>query len=215
MSQTGKRAELYLIVGDVTPATADVLAAALEAAPATTVMLAAAAASALKPLVELAQSRGAATLIADDARLARTLAADGVHLSWSPDLAERYTAARSNLGPDAIVGIEAGGSRHDAMVLGEAGADYIAFAAPPLAHDDAEHAELQADLIAWWSELFEVPCVAFGVTGPEEAADLASDGADFIAIALPTGAAPQEAAALVRTTATALSPSRNIGSPAG
>lgn len=213
MSQTGKRTELYLIVGDVTPATADVLAAALDAAPAATVLLPAAAASALKPLVEFVQLRGAATLIADDARLARTVAADGVHLSWSPDLAERYAQARSSLGPDAIVGIEAGGSRHDAMVLGEAGSDYIAFAPSPHSHADTESAELQADLITWWSELFEVPCVAFGVTGPGEAAGLAFDGADFIAITLPASSALSEAA--VRATLAALSPSSNIGRPAG
>lgn len=215
MSQTGKRTELYLIVGDVTPATADVLAAALDAAPAATVLLPAAAASALKPLVEFVQLRGAATLIADDARLARTVAADGVHLSWSPDLAERYAQARSSLGPDAIVGIEAGGSRHDAMVLGEAGADYIAFAAPPEAHDDGGQAGLQADLIAWWSELFEVPCVAFGVAAPADAAALAADGADFIGVTLPAAADPGTAAALVAAIAAAMPQRREAGRAAG
>ena len=39
-------------------------------------------------------------------------------------------SARSILGPGGIVGVDPGISRHDAMTLAEAGADYIAFGAP-------------------------------------------------------------------------------------
>jgi thiamine-phosphate pyrophosphorylase len=42
------------------------------------------------PLVEVAQAKGIAALIQDDASLARTLRADGVHLAWSKDIVARY-----------------------------------------------------------------------------------------------------------------------------
>ncbi len=215
MSFTESQAGLYLIAAGATPAASTALAAALDAAPVATVLLPAADAATLAPLVALAQSRGAAALVADDARLARTVGADGIHLSWTPDLAQRYTAARAALGGESIVGIEAGGSRHDAMVLGEAGADYIAFAPPPDAQDDGERATLHADLIAWWSELFEVPCVAFGIEDPEAAATLASEGADFIAVSLPAASEPAAAASLVTAIAAALPSRRTAGRASG
>ena len=104
-------------------------------------------------IVELLQSRNIAALIADDASLARQLRTDGVHLTWSKDQLERFAEAREILGARFIIGVDAGRSRDDAMTLGEAGADYIAFGP----------GEAQPDLIAWWAEIFEVPCVAFDV----------------------------------------------------
>ena len=72
-----------------------------------------------------------AALIADDAQLARTLRADGVHLGITKEPAGAYAEARSILGPRGIVGVDPGISRHDAMTLAEDGADYLAFGAPP------------------------------------------------------------------------------------
>ena len=42
-----------------------------------------------------------AALIADDARLARTLRADGVHLGVAKDLAGAYAEAQEHPGPEA------------------------------------------------------------------------------------------------------------------
>lgn len=208
MAETDTAAQIYLIVRADAPAAAEVLAAAMAAAPAVTLLLTSAPgdrlqASALAPLVALAQGRGIATLVADDAALARAVGADGVHLSWSDDVVARFAEARATLGAGAIVGAEAGGSRHDAMSLGEAGADYVAFALPDaMQNDDA--AELRLDMVAWWSEVFEVPSVAFGVAGAEAAAELAMAGADFIALAVP---AEQAAAGdAVSAVATAIAP---------
>ena len=39
-----------------------------------------------------------------------------------------------------------------------------------------------AELIAWWAEIFEVPCVPWDVETAEEAESLAGLGADFIAL---------------------------------
>lgn len=158
-------------------AAADV--AALLIAPGADSQLTAASA---RPLVELAQPRGIAALIQNDAGLARALRADGVHLTWSRDIVARYGEARDVLGTRYIVGADAGRYRHDAMTLGEAGADYIGFGIPPHVEDRVSAAERRLELIAWWSEIFELPCVAFDVDTVEEAGALATAGADFVAV---------------------------------
>ncbi|HEX9881917.1 MAG TPA: thiamine phosphate synthase [Hyphomicrobium sp.] len=139
-----------------------------------------------RPLVELAQAKGIAALISGDAGLARTLRADGVHLPWDKDIVARYGEAREIVGGRFIVGADAGRSRDDAMSLGEAGADYIAFGIPAHVEDRDTARARRLDLIGWWSEIFEVPCVAFDVETAQEAAALVEAGADFVAVAMPT-----------------------------
>ena len=139
----------------------------------------------------MAQKANVAAIIEDDASLARTLRADGVHLSWSPALHARFDEAREILGNRFMIGAgiapDAPAGRHDAMAIAEAGADYIGFAA----------GEGQSDLVAWWAEIFEVPCVAFDVASPQIASVLAGARPEFISIALPTGAAPADCVAHV------------------
>jgi hypothetical protein len=52
-------------------------------------------------------------------------------------------------------------------------------------------------MVAWWAPIFEVPCVAFDVETCEEGAELAADGADFVAVTLPAGLAAPAAADLI------------------
>ena len=75
-----------------------------------------------------------------------------------------------------MIGADAGRSRDDAMALGEAGADYIAFGIPAHVEDRTTAEERQCDLINWWSEIFEIPCVAFDVATAGQASALASNG---------------------------------------
>lgn len=163
------------------------LAAVLAAADVAALLIAPGAdgqltAASARPLVELAQPRGIAALIQNDAGLARALRADGIHLTWSRDIVARYGEARDVLGTRYIVGADAGRYRHDAMTLGEAGADYIGFGIPPHVEDRVSAAERRLELIAWWSEIFELPCVAFDVDTVEDAGALATAGADFVAV---------------------------------
>lgn len=128
------------------------------------------------PLVDLVQGRGLACLIANDVRLASRLSADGVHLEADSTL---YAEARKSLGPDASIGAGCGLNRHDAMRFAEMGADYVAFGAEN--GSDIDAINQRAELIAWWSEIFVVPCVAWNVEDAEEAARCAARGADFVA----------------------------------
>ena len=112
--------------------------------------------------------------------MAKACKADGVHLSAGPELMVQYERARNELPSDSIVGASAELSRHTAMVVGEAGADYIAFEITSEASTQNLSQDELFDLLAWWSELFEIPCVALGATNPEHGARLAEAGADFV-----------------------------------
>lgn len=148
-----------------------------------------------RQLVELAQSKGAAALLLDEPDLARQLKADGIHLPDGKDLNDRYQAARKTLGGGRIVGVQVS-SRHDAMLLGEAGADYIAFGR---LSSTEEAREKQLELIAWWAELFEVPCVALGSSTVDEAVTLARSGADFVEFRIASGISPANIADEVKS----------------
>ena len=128
-------------------------------------------------LIDLVQASGLACLIEHDAGLAERLGADGLHIDAE---SEAYIAARKLLGESANIGALCGLGRHDAMQLAELGADYVAFG--PKAESVIDAIDQYADLIAWWSEIFVVPCVAWNVETREEAAQLARLGADFVAL---------------------------------
>ena len=140
--------------------------------------------SSVERLIARAQSAGVAALIRDDVSLVQMLGADGVHVSAQTGIAAAHAAAREGLGASAIIGVDPGISRHDAMSAAEDGADYIAFGAPrQLGNRDKGRARRNA-LVAWWAEIFEVPCVAFDVESAPEAHELKRAGADFVAVAV-------------------------------
>ena len=195
-------AQLYLIVPPETPA--ESLRAALEGGAAACVLLRhgdfddAALRAAVARLRPAAQGAGTAVLVEDRPDIARALDCDGVHLT-DPGA---YAAARRELGPEAIIGVGCGASRHDAMVAGERGADYVAFGGL-----DPEPAPPEAELITWWQIMMTVPCVALGARSPAECADLAAAGADFVALGGWVWVDPQGPAAAVRATIEALAAS--------
>jgi thiamine-phosphate pyrophosphorylase len=133
-----------------------------------------------RPLNEIAQARGIATLLPARPALAKSLGVDGVHLDLrhqdEATALHSFREARKAIGPDAILGALCGAERHIAMEVAELDADYVGFAL-----DASETLEL----LAWWGEIMTTPCVAFGAVAPEQARALAAAGADFIA--LPAG----------------------------
>lgn len=195
--------QLYLVIAPG-PTARERLAAALDAAPVASVLIKPRVgeklgAGEVKPLVDMSQKAGVAVVLDDDAQLARTLRADGVQVRATDDSLSIYHEARDILGSGAIVGVDAGGSRHLSMAAGEAGADYVAFGLTDVDRgkmaDDTAMA--RNDLLAWWAEIFEVPCVALDVADVDDALRVAQTGADFATFQIPDGVALDDVRAAV------------------
>ena len=143
------------------------------------------------PLQEICAARDCAFIVNDSVSLAKRLRADGVHLGQS-DGAVRE--AREALGREAQIGVTCHSSRHLAMEAGEAGADYVAFGSFfPSTTKDSEHRP-GLDLLEWWQQIFEIPCVAIGGITPANCAPLVRAGADFLAVSQAVWGADEAAA---------------------
>jgi thiamine-phosphate pyrophosphorylase len=129
-----------------------------------------------KVLSAVVQDKGAALLLDGHVQLVARAGADGAHLTGLAAL----TDAISLLKPDRIAGGGGLESRHDAMTAAEAGADYVMFGEPDGAGARPSFAAIE-DRIAWWAEVFEIPCVGYAAS-PDEVAPLVKAGADFIAL---------------------------------
>ncbi len=129
-----------------------------------------------------------------DIAAAVELGAGGVHIPADEDL---YHEARALLGGNAIIGAACELSRHDALIMGELGADYVAFDGS--LNDEPESIEMGLEeLIRWWSETVTVPCVAWDSTSGREVQRLVDAGADFVALGNSVWRHPEGAAAAVR-----------------
>lgn len=135
------------------------------------------AADTLRPIC---QQRDVAFILNDRPDLAVKLDCDGVHVGQE-DVS--CAEARRIVGPDRQVGVTAKASRHLAMEAAEAGADYVAFGAFFPSTTKAVTMPADLEIIEWWSELMEIPCVAIGGITVENAAPVIAAGADFLAVA--------------------------------
>ena len=122
------------------------------------------------------QAPGVALLVKGRSDIVARAGADGAHLA-GPDALK---AALPTLKPNFIAGAGALRTRHDAMVAAEAGADYVMFGEPATA-GHLPSREAVVDRVAWWAEVFEVPCVAYAAVLDDIDALVAAE-ADFIAI---------------------------------
>ena len=138
---------------------------------------------AVEVLCPLAQQHNVAVLLNDRPDLARDLGCDGVHIGQN-DMG--YAQARALLGDRAIVGVTCHASRHLAMLAGDVGADYVAFGAffDTKTKDITKDSTMRPtpDILTWWQEVMEPPCVAIGGVTPENGDILAAAGADFLAV---------------------------------
>jgi thiamine-phosphate pyrophosphorylase len=150
---------------------------------------------AAETLMPIAHEFGVAFLINDRPDLAAALGADGAHIGQD-DMP--YEKARALLGPGRMIGVTAHASRHLGLEAAEAGADYVAFGAFFPTRTKEAKARANLELLTWWSELIEVPCVAIGGITPENARPLIEAGADFIAVSSGVWDHPQSPAAAVK-----------------
>jgi thiamine-phosphate pyrophosphorylase len=139
-----------------------------------------------KAVAAMVQRRDIALLLDGRAELVGRAGADGAHLTGI----EPLRAALPALKPDRIAGAGGLRSRHDAMLAGEAGADYVMFGEPTLrpAHRTG-HGERGGgppfaavlERVAWWAQVFQPPCIGYAASSGE-VGPLAAAGADFIAL---------------------------------
>jgi thiamine-phosphate pyrophosphorylase len=175
---------LYL----VTPLVADAqafsgsLAASLDAGDIAAVLLRLADAdertqiNCVKALCLLVQDKGAALLIDGHLGVVARAGADGTHSTGIT----LFNEAIERLKPERIVGVGGLVTRHDAMIAAEAGADYVMFGEPD-ASGERPSLEAIEERIAWWAEVFELPCVGYAASHGD-IAPLVKAGADFVAL---------------------------------
>jgi thiamine-phosphate pyrophosphorylase len=138
---------------------------------------------AAKTLMPIVHQHGAVLLINDDPDIALECGADGVHVGQS-DM--NIKNAKELLPGDAIVGVTCHNSKDLAFEASMAGADYVAFGA---FFDSATKPEatqgrplVDVEMLRWWNETMEIPCVAIGGITPDNAGEIIQAGADYIAL---------------------------------
>jgi thiamine-phosphate pyrophosphorylase len=153
----------------------------------------------VKVLAPAIQNAGSALLLDGHPELVARAGADGAHL----DGVEAMQECLPHLKPDRIAGVGGLSTRHDSMLAGEAGADYVLFGEP-----DKDGQRPSVDAIAerlnWWAELFEPPCVGYA-TSCDEAYEFAAAGADFVLVGDFIWADPRGPAAALSDAAAAVS----------
>jgi thiamine-phosphate pyrophosphorylase len=148
-----------------------------------------------KAMAAIVQRRDVALLIDGHAGIVAQAGADGAHLHGI----EAFAAALALLKPDRIAGAGGLRSRHDAMLAGEAHADYVMFGEPDRRGRRLPFGELLEQL-QWWAGLVELPCVGYAAN-LDEVGPLARTGTDFIALGDWIWTHPQGTAAAIAAAA--------------
>ena len=84
------------------------------------------------------------------------------------------------------------------MEAGEAGADYVAFGAFFATDTKPAKSTADAEILHWWAELFEIPCVAIGGITADNCRPLVVAGADFLSVVAGVWNHPRGPATAVR-----------------
>lgn len=211
----GDRCRLYLITPPAIDVASfpDALARALDAGDvaALQIRLKNLEDDALKRAVEalrpVAQARGVAVLLNDRPELAVALGCDGAHVGQEDTAA---LIARKVLG-ELTLGVTCHASRHLAMEAGEEGADYVAFGAFFPTGTKQATTQAEPEILRWWSDMMELPCVAIGGITAENCIPLVHAGADFLAVVSAVWNHPDGAAAGVRAMNTAIAAAQSAG----
>jgi thiamine-phosphate pyrophosphorylase len=206
MIQSPARSRLYLVtplVDDPAPLLRD-LDAALGAGDVAAVLLRLADAdergliNRAKAVAAAVHRRDIALLLDNRPEIVGRADADGAHIAGI----EAFAAALSSLKPDRIAGAGGLHSRHDAMLAGETGADYVMFGDPER-RGHRPPFEIVEERIIWWADLVEIPCIGYAAQA-DEVRPLARAGADFVALGDWIWTHPEGAAAAVASAAASL-----------
>jgi thiamine-phosphate pyrophosphorylase len=118
-------------------------------------------------------------LVNDRPDLAHKIGADGAHIGQD-DM--DYFSSRELLGGDAIIGVTCHNSKELAFAAAQSGADYVAFGAFFETPTKTPKARAELEILTWWHEAVEIPSVAIGGITTQNAAEVITAGADFIAL---------------------------------
>jgi thiamine-phosphate pyrophosphorylase len=132
-----------------------------------------------KSLGAIVQRRDIALLLDGLPDVVGRAGADGAHLTGI----EALQGALGTLKPDRIAGVGGLRSRHDAMLAGEANADYVMFGEPDRRGNPGKRPPFPdiVERVEWWAELFQLPCIGYAAAA-DEIRPLAEAGADFVAL---------------------------------
>lgn len=145
--------------------------------------------AAIEAVMPAAHAADAALVIEFRADLAMELGCDGVHVRADQ---QNVKSLRRAVGDDMIVGASCGNSKHLAMTAGEAEADYVCFG-----ELDERHVAPDPEVVAWWAEIMEIPCVALGGITLENAENYLTAGADFLCVGMAVWDHPEGPAAAI------------------
>ncbi len=134
---------------------------------------------AAQSITPLCHRFGTHVIVNDRPDLVKACHADGVHIGQS-DM--DYFSSRELLGEDAIIGVTCHNSRDLAFQAAYAGANYVAFGAFYDTSTKAAPTRAEVEILEWWNEAVEIPCVAIGGITPANAKPIIEAGADFIAV---------------------------------
>ena len=134
---------------------------------------------AARAIVPICHEHETLVLMNDNPVLAKEVGADGVHIGQN-DM--DYFSSRELLGGDAIIGITCHNSKELAFKAASSGADYVAFGAFFETQTKAAKYRAELEILEWWQEAVEIPSVAIGGITVDNAQQVISAGADFIAV---------------------------------
>ena len=130
-------------------------------------------------LRDLCTDYSATLIINDDIQLAKSTAADGVHLGEDDASIER---ARDVLGNEAIIGISCYNELQRAIEAQSAGADYVAFGAMFSSSTKPNARSASYELIRTAKEQLDIPVCAIGGIDGHNVAGVIVSGADMTAL---------------------------------
>jgi thiamine-phosphate pyrophosphorylase len=133
----------------------------------------------VKSIGAVVQHRDIALLLDGRSDIVGRAGADGAHLTGI----EALQGVLATLKPDRIAGVGGLRSRHDAMLAGEANADYVMFGEPDRRGNTGRRPPFPniVERVEWWAELFQLPCIGYAAAA-DEIRPLAEAGADFVAL---------------------------------
>lgn len=134
---------------------------------------------AIDVILPICVDRDIPLILNDRPDIAKKSGCDGVHVGEED---ASYDEARAIMGEEHIVGVSCYDSRHKAMIVGEKGADYVAFGAFYPTETKEAKTSVTPEILEIWTTFTTVPCVAIGGITADNVAPLVLAGADFIAV---------------------------------